>query len=126
MRTLSVVLVGMVVVFASLTLLILCIKVYSSIIVMFRNRKNNNHNNSNVQKKGIQIKDKAETTIATVNSESASEGINSELIAVIAAAIAACMSGSGTGFRVRSIKRVGHTTPVWNVAGRNEYILSKL
>jgi len=116
----------MVVVFASLTLLILCIKVYSSIIVMFRNRKNNNHNNSNVQKKDIQIKDKAETTIATVNSESASEGINSELIAVIAAAIAACMSGSGTGFRVRSIKRVGHTTPVWNVAGRNEYILSKL
>jgi len=126
MRTLSVVLVGMVVVFASLTLLILCIKVYSSILVMFRNRKNNNHNNSNVQKKGIQIKDKAETTIATVNSESASEGINSELIAVIAAAIAACMSGSGTGFRVRSIKRVGHTTPVWNVAGRNEYILSRL
>jgi len=125
MRTMSVVLVGMVVVFASLALLILCIKVYSSIIIMFRNRKNNVNNNK-VQKNDIQIKDVPETTSTDTIAESATEGINPEIIAVITAAIVASMGSSGAGFKVKSIKRIGHTTPVWNVAGRNEYILSKL
>jgi uncharacterized MAPEG superfamily protein len=42
----------------------------------------------------------------------------SELIAVIAAAVAAVMNTSTSGIHVKSIKRIGHTVPVWNVASR--------
>lgn len=121
MRTLNVVLVGMVVVFATLTLMIFCIKLYSAIIAKLSNRNNSSNNNTD---NGNDRNEIIETTNA--NSNSTSNELNPELIAVIAAAIAASMGGSSSGIRVRSIKRIGHTTPVWNVAGRNEYILSKL
>lgn len=123
MPTLNVVLVGIVVVFAALTLLIVCIKVYSAIIAMFSGRKNSNGKNDN-GKNNNQIKEVAETRV--VNSNSTDNGLSPELIAVITAAIAACMDSPSAGIKVRSIKRIGHTTPIWNVAGRNEYILSKL
>lgn len=127
MSTFSVVLVGMVVVFASLTLLIFCIKIYSAIVSKFSNRKNNSNNgqSNNVQKNDVQIKNVAETT--NVNSTSTTQhGLSPELIAVITAAIAASMGGSSADLKVKSIKRIGHTTPIWNVAGRNEYILTRL
>ncbi|NLM10331.1 MAG: oxaloacetate decarboxylase, gamma chain [Clostridiaceae bacterium] len=118
LRTLNIVLVGMVVVYVVLTLLIFCIKIYSAIISKFSNRKNNSDNNGNPGKEVV------ETT--SVNSNSTNHGLSPELIAVITAAIAASMGGSGTGLKVRSIKRIGHTTPIWNVAGRSEYILTRL
>lgn len=118
-RTLNIVLVGMVVVFIVLILLILCIKLYSACISRL-SRKNSAGNNG-------PSRNAAENTVShNVNSGSVAEGINPELIAAITAAIVASMGGSGTGFKVRSIKHIGHTTPIWNVAGRNEYILSKL
>ncbi|ANX00613.1 OadG family protein [Thermoclostridium stercorarium] len=120
--TLNVVLVGMVVVFGALVLLILFIKLYSSIISRFSKTKNSSdiNDNDNVPRKET-VKN---TGINSANSSP--QGINPELIAAITAAVVAAMGGSGTGFRVRSIKRIGHTTPVWNVAGRNEYILTRL
>lgn len=117
MHTLNVVLVGIVVVFAVLTLLILCIKIYSAIIAKFSGT-NNTNNKNNSKEEVIEIT--KEDTNSTVS------GINPELIAVITAAIAASMGGSSADLKVKSIKRIGHTTPIWNVAGRNEYILSKL
>lgn len=118
MRTLNVVLVGIVVVFAVLTLLILCIKIYSAIIAKFSGTNNTNNKNSG--------KKEEPTEITKENPSSTVSGLNPELIAVITAAIAASMGGSGTDLRVKSIKRIGHTTPIWNVAGRSEYILTKL
>jgi hypothetical protein len=55
-----------------------------------------------------------------------SNALSAETVAVITAAVMAYTHGSSTGLRVRSIKRTGHTTSVWNVAGRNEYILTRL
>ena len=124
LRTLSIVLVGMVVVFSVLSLLIISIKIYSTIIIKFKNRNSNSDKNS-PKTNDVQRIEVAETTsVDTIST--AQNGLNPELIAVIAAAIAAIMGGSSDGFKVKSIKRIGHTTPIWNVAGRNEYILTKL
>jgi len=124
LRTLNIVLVGMVVVFAVLALLIICIRIYSAIISKFSN-KNTNSDRNNFRTNDVQRTEIAETIVVN-NTSTVQNGLNPELIAVIASAIAAIMSGSGDGFRVKSIKRIGHTTPIWNVAGRNEYILTKL
>ena len=52
-----------------------------------------------------------------------------ELIAVIAAAVAAAMEAAGeenaSGFVVRSIRRVSNA-PAWNRAGREEQVYSRL
>lgn len=123
LRTLNIVLVGMVVVFVALTLLIYCIKLYSAIISRFSNKGDSaNKNNKKTEKE--KTSEVTETT--NVSFSSTTDGITPELIAVITAAIAASIGGSNAGFRVRTIKRTGYTTPVWNVAGRNEYILSRL
>lgn len=118
MRTLNIALVGMVVVFAALVLIILCIKIYSGIVTKFSGRKNTN-NKSDSEKKEV-----VETT--NVNASSTLSGLSPELVAVITAAITAHMDNSGAGIKVKSIKRIRHTTPIWNVAGRNEYILTRL
>ena len=52
---------------------------------------------------------------------------NGELIAVISAAVAMMLEAegkSGSGFTVRSVRRM--TTPAWNRAGREEQIYSRL
>jgi hypothetical protein len=49
-----------------------------------------------------------------------------ELIAVLAAAVAAAQDDSGTPFRVVSFKKSSQTAPVWNLMGRQEYISGKL
>jgi len=124
LRTLNIVLVGMVVVFAVLALLIICIRIYSAIISKFSN-KNTNSDRNNFRTNDVQRTEIAETIVVN-NTSTVQNGLNPELIAVIASAIAAIMGGSSDGFKVKSIKRIGHTTPIWNVAGRNEYILTKL
>jgi sodium pump decarboxylase gamma subunit len=117
-RTFLVALVGMVVVFIVLILIILCIKLYSGIIGRSRTRRNKPENETAPEpQQGLSLSDNT-TNDAAVD--------NAEIIAVITAAIMACMQGSTTGLRVRSIRRIGHTTPIWNVAGRNEQILSKI
>jgi len=65
-------------------------------------------------------------TFTDVNRAESSDGLSSEVVAVITAAVMAYMQGNGTGLRVRSIKRIGQTAPVWNAAGRNEYIMTRL
>ena len=52
-----------------------------------------------------------------------------ELVAVIAAAVAAAMEAAGAeqtnGFVVRSIRRINNA-PAWNRAGREEQIYSRM
>jgi hypothetical protein len=50
-----------------------------------------------------------------------------EIVAVIMAAVMNMMaSGVSSDLRIKSIKRIGLHSPVWNTAGRSEYIASKL
>ncbi|MCX7772596.1 MAG: OadG family protein [Clostridia bacterium] len=50
-----------------------------------------------------------------------------ELVAVIMAALMHMMSNEASSeLRIKSIRRIGRNSPVWNTAGRDEYIMSKL
>jgi hypothetical protein len=50
-----------------------------------------------------------------------------EIVAVIMAALMNILSDSSTGeLRIKSIRRTDRRSPVWNIAGRDEYIVSKL
>jgi len=61
--------------------------------------------------------------------EEVEEQDDGELIAVIAAAVAAAMEAAGeedaSGFVVRSIRRVNNA-PAWNRAGREEQVYSRM
>lgn len=48
-----------------------------------------------------------------------------ELVAVITAAITACM-GSQSNLFIRKITRVGDSTPIWGQIGRHEQTLNRL
>lgn len=65
-------------------------------------------------------------TIASMTREQAetSEAADEELIAVIMAAINASM-GSQSNLVIRSITRVGDSTPVWGQIGRHEQMLNR-
>lgn len=117
MNSIILTLVGMFVVFCALLLIILCIAIYSRLV----RGKAKNNNNQNISVKP----DNVEKQVSKNNNFSPADDINPELLAVITAAVAAYMRNSNTAYMVKSIKRVGHTTPIWNVAGRNEYIFSR-
>lgn len=52
---------------------------------------------------------------------------DSEIVAVIMAALMDILSGTYPGeLRIKSIRRTDRRSPVWNIAGRDEYIVSKL
>jgi sodium pump decarboxylase gamma subunit len=57
--------------------------------------------------------------------EAAGELDNDELVAVITAAISACM-GSQSNLLIRKITRVGDSTPVWAQIGRHEQTLNRI
>jgi len=118
LNSVTLTLVGMFVVFCALLLIILCITVYSRLI----RRKAQTPGND--ETKSVKLNNNVEKHVSENISFSKSDNIDPELIAVIAAAVAASMQSTNTGYIVRSIKRIGHTTPIWNVAGRNEYIFS--
>ncbi len=119
MNSLILTIVGMFVVFCALLLIILCIVIYSRLIRGKTQKPDNDKNKSVISNNNVE---------KPISESNASQGdnIDPELLAVISAAIAASMQSANTGYMVRSIKRIGHTTPIWNVAGRNEYILSRL
>lgn len=62
------------------------------------------------------------TPVEAVTQNSVSTGPdNEELIAVITAAVAACLGDSrASGFRVASFRRIGDNAPVWARTGRLE------
>ena len=64
----------------------------------------------------------AEVTATTAAAE---EMDADEILAVITAAISACM-GSQSNLIVRRITRVGDNTPVWSQIGRHEQMLNRL
>jgi len=52
---------------------------------------------------------------------------NEEIVAAIMAALVSFMGANAVSdLKIKSIRRLGRTSPVWNLAGRDEYIASKL
>lgn len=69
--------------------------------------------------------------IDLVNSEKEVEKVeeslnDEELVAVIAAAIAASIGVDVSNVRIKSIKRVSQNTPIWSKVGREEQIFNRL
>lgn len=121
LKSLVVALVGMFVVFIALVLIIFFIKLFSGIIIRSQGKKPEGGNSVSNEKS-----DKEDIPAALNSDVSASGTLSPELISVITAAIAAAMQNNVSGIRVKSIKRIDHTTPIWNIVGRNEYVMSKL
>ena len=109
-------LVGMVVVFVALALIILCIKLYSAAVIKVQAGKKSNQQNETEE--AVALETPVDYAVSATHDDS-------ELIAVITAAIVASMQGSGSGILVKSIRRIGHTTSIWNVAAETN-IFSKL
>lgn len=63
---------------------------------------------------------------APVQPISAVQNDKSELIAVLTAAIAASLNTSTHNFNIKSFRRIGNNSPVWNRAGVTEMINSRL
>ena len=114
---LSVAAVGILTVFVALIILIGLIKVMELVI------------GGVTKKKDAPVPAPAAPAPAPAIEETAEEEDEGELIAVIAAAVAAAMEAAGaeepTGFVVRSIRRVNNA-PAWNRAGREEQVYSRM
>lgn len=52
---------------------------------------------------------------------------NEEIVAAIMGALMSFMGADAiSDLKIKSIRRLGRTSPVWNIAGRDEYLASKL
>jgi len=110
-QTWSVVLVGLVVVFAVLLILVAICWAMGKIFSAVTGGKNG----------GTQTGKKSEAAPApAVKKEAASpiveEGISDEIVAAISAAVA-CMMGSGKPFALKSVRRAKETRRAWSAAG---------
>ncbi len=80
--------------------------------------------------KAVKDESKPNNTSVSVQPAAAQSNItktdDKELIAVIAAAIAASLNTSVSNLRIKSFKRIGNNSPAWNKAGVNEMINSRL
>lgn len=109
---LSVMLVGMGIVFVGLVILIGCIK-----LIRFVSGGRASKAEKNAAAETAADSDSAARTVAA-------EGIAPDVLAAITAAIAAVWEGD-TGFVVRHVRRV-HNAPAWNRAGREDQIYSRM
>ncbi|NMA66783.1 MAG: oxaloacetate decarboxylase, gamma chain [Clostridiaceae bacterium] len=115
----NVIFVGMVVVFVSLVLLTYIIVLSTKILNAVKGSSGKNKKTTD----NISVQEISETN---VSNSSVSDGSTDELVAVITAAVMASVNTRpGYNIRLKSFRRVPQTTPVWNVAGRNEYIAGK-
>ena len=117
-------LVGFSVVFIALILLTIIIYVFNKI----------NINAKNTVKSSVKS---SEASVKTESLPAFNEGVEAlddetlisddELVAVLTAAIMASVKRSSEcNIKVKSIKRLPKTSPVWNTTGRNELIAGKL
>ena len=115
--SLNVVASGFLVTFTALVLLILAITVFGKIMTAVTGRKDKASGAGTPAAPKKDAKPAASAPQAAVVKE---DGIPGDVIAVISAAVAAMMGGSGKGFAIRSIKRAPKTKegrPAWSMAG---------
>ncbi|MGI6050842.1 MAG: OadG family protein [Acetivibrionales bacterium] len=66
---------------------------------------------------------KTESAASVVDTPGADDG---QIVAAIMAALMNILSETKGELRIKSIRRTGRNTPVWNLAGNDQYIASKL
>jgi len=113
---LSVMLIGLLVVFTGLVLLIFCIK----LITLISNKSE--HKKKAALSPAPEAEDAAEANAESV--PAVEPGIAPETVAAITAAIAAVWQGDA-GFVVRRVRRVRNAA-AWNVAGREDQVYSRM
>lgn len=110
-QALTILVTGLVVVFAVLVLLIAIIKLYGTIVYNAQNK------NKGGGKKVEAAKAPASKPVQPAqNSPAVEEGIPGEVIAVIAAAVASMSDGAVT-YSLKRVKRSTGVRPVWSTAG---------
>lgn len=113
--SLEILITGFVVVFAVLILLILLITVYGKIVSSAEKAMADKKAQKEVALKAESVTEKPVQVTTPVPETPSSNGVTDEVVAVIAAAVAS-MYGEGA-VKVRSIKRVPQSRPVWSTAG---------
>lgn len=111
---LSVMAIGLVIVFAGLVLLIGCIK----LITYFSQPRGKKNASVSAEPEAL-AEEEPETVM-----DGTEQGVTPETVAAITAAIAAIWQGD-TGFVVRRVRRV-HNAAAWNLAGREDQVYSRM
>ncbi|MDD2955103.1 MAG: OadG family transporter subunit [Oscillospiraceae bacterium] len=117
--SLNVIMSGLLVTFTALVALVLVITIFGKIMsaVTGRGKKSGGQGNPASQKK-----EEKPAAAAIQKASVKSEGIPGDVIAVISAAVAAMMGGTGKGFAIKSIKKAAHpktkeVRSAWSMAG---------
>lgn len=113
--SLEILITGFVVVFAVLILLILLIMAYGKIVSSIEKRIADKKTKNDAVKESEKITEKPVQAIEPIMATESTYGVPEEVIAVITAAVYT-MYGEGT-VKVKSIKRVPQSRPVWSTAG---------
>lgn len=113
--SLEILITGFVVVFAVLILLILLITVYGKIVSSAEKAVADRKANKETALKAEEVTEEPVQAVTPVPLAVPANGITDEVIAVIAAAVDA-MYGEGA-VKVKSIKKVPQSRPVWSTAG---------
>lgn len=111
----TVVITGLVVVFAVLILLTFLIWAYGKIVYSIQNRDKGSADSTNTEKKTDNVANVGSK--APMQAAAAPQGIPNEVLAVIAAAVASMGSATGVTYAVRSVRREGTARPAWRSAG---------
>ena len=100
----SVMLTGLIVVFVALVILIVIISIFGAVSSRALKEKNND------------AKEEEANVPITIK---ASEDADSEIVAVISAAVTALRESEGSmvPFKIKSVKQSGNNRPVWSAAG---------
>ena len=118
MESLQVTVLGMGVVFVVLVLLMYMIKGMEK--TMYKSSKKNRMSSEDVL--DVKSDEAPDSTLASVSSGADSE---LELVAVIAAAVAARMGVEPSDLVIRNIVRMPETAPIWSLSGRSELMASR-
>ncbi len=123
---LSLVIVGLVVVFVVLILLIVLVWVFGKVMVAASNTRRGQESSSddvsNAQANkpasaAKAAKDNAPRPAASAAAPAVEQGISGEVVAAISAAIMMLSEESGKTYAVRSIRRTKEARPAWAMAG---------
>lgn len=107
--------VGLVIVFAVLIILMLVMMLMKVVFYNPTQRKKSKAEAAAV--------DKPDNDLASATVEASAD--DTELIAVLAAAVAACLDKPASKFNIKSYKRVGSNATAWNKAGVRDIIDSR-